>query len=262
MKPAVYIVGAGPGDPELMTLKARRLIEEADLILFTDSLLSQDVTRWARPEARVLGSSGLTLEEILALIQGAVAEGKTVVRLHTGDPSLYGAIHEQAAALQAAGIPYEIVPGVTSATAAAAALGVEFTVPDLTQTLIITRAEGRTPMPPKEQLRDLAAHGASIVLFLSAGLIERVTAELVAGGYSPDTPAAVAYRVSWPDERLIRGRLDEIAQLSRQAGITQHALILVGPALDPGLGAPAVAYRSRLYDPTFSHGFRRATKGG
>lgn len=259
MRP-VHFVGAGPGDPELITLKGRRLIAEADVLIYTDSLVDERLCRWAKPGAAVHRSSGLTLEEILGLIRGAVAAGKKVVRLHTGDPSLYGALHEQVAALEREGIPYEIVPGVTAATAAAAALGAELTVPELSQTVIIARAAGRTPVPAGESLASLAAHQATMVLYLSAALIGKAAAALREGGYPPDTPAAVACRVSWPDQRIVRGTLADIAGLARSAGIRSHAVILVGRVLDPALRALEQPHRSRLYDPGFSHGRRRAAR--
>lgn len=258
MSGRVFFVGAGPGDPELITVRGRRLIGEADVIIYADSLVDGRLCQLAKPGAEVHGSSGLTLEQILDLIRAAVAAGKTVVRLHTGDPALYGALHEQLAALRREGIPYEIVPGVTAATAAAAALGVELTVPEVAQTVILTRAAGRTPVPEREALIGLAAHRCTLVLYLSAALIGRAVDDLLAGGYPPDTPAAIAYRVSWPDEKLIRGTLRELAALARTHGIDSHALILVGPAL----GADAAAddgsgHRSKLYDPAFSHGYRQ-----
>lgn len=259
MRP-VYFVGAGPGDPELITLKGRRLITEADVLIYTDSLVDERLCRWARPGAVVHRSSGMTLEEILSSIRDGVAKGLTVVRLHTGDPSLYGALHEQLAVLEREGIPYEIVPGVTAATAAAAALGAELTVPGLTQTVILTRAAGRTPVPPREELASLAAHQATLVLYLSTALIGEAVAALRQGGYPGDTPAAVAYRVSWPDQQILRGTVGDIAELVRAAGIGSHAVVLAGRALDHALRALEQPHRSRLYDPSFSHGHRRAVR--
>ncbi|MCX7789275.1 MAG: precorrin-4 C(11)-methyltransferase, partial [Chloroflexaceae bacterium] len=257
----VYFIGAGPGAPDLITVRGRDIIARADLILYADSLVDEAVpAAYARPTARVVGSAGLDLERIVALMVETARAGGVVARVHTGDPSLYGAIHEQMAALDEQGVPYEIVPGVTAAFAAAARLGVELTVPEVTQTLIVTRVAGRTPVPPGEALRGLAAHGASLALYLSVGQIEQVVAELLAGGaYTPDTPVAVVYRATWPDERVITGTLADIAPQVREAGLTRHALILVGPAL----GAARPATRSRLYAPEFAHGYRRrqATTG-
>ncbi|HZU05773.1 MAG TPA: precorrin-4 C(11)-methyltransferase [Chloroflexota bacterium] len=252
----VYFIGAGPGDPELLTLKGRRLLGEADLVIYADSLVHPAVCAFARPDAEVVGSAGLTLEEVWERMYAACQAGRTVARLHSGDPSLYGALHEQLVRLEAAGIPYEIVPGVSSAFAAAAALGAELTVPGLVQTVIFTRRPHRTARPPNEDLRALARHGATLVLFLSAASIEAVVAELQAGGYPPDTPAAVVYRVTWEDQQILRGTLADIASQVRAARITRQALILVGTALDPALRQWAGERRSRLYCGEFSHRFR------
>lgn len=251
----VYFIGAGPGAPDLITVRGRDIIARADLILYADSLVDEAVpAAYARPTARVVGSAGLDLERVVALMVETARAGGVVARVHTGDPSLYGAIHEQMAALDEQGVPYEIVPGVTAAFAAAARLGVELTVPEVTQTLIVSRVAGRTPVPPGEALRDLAVHGASLALYLSVAQIEQVVAELLAGGaYTPDTPVAVVYRATWPDEQVITGTLAEIAPQVREAGFARHALILVGPALR----AARPATRSRLYAPEFAHGYRR-----
>lgn len=249
----VYFIGAGPGDPELLTLKASRLLREADVILYADSLVSPAITQFAKSGATVQGTSGLHLEEIVAKMVAAARAGYLVARVHSGDPSIYGAIHEQMVRLREAGVPYEIIPGVSSVVAAAARLGVECTVPEVAQTLILTRFAGRTPMPERENLRDLAAHQATLGLFLSASHIEEVIAELTAGGYPANTPAAMVYRVSWPEERIVRGTLADIAAKVRATGIRKHALILVGRALEP---EPHV--HSHLYDQTFSHGLRKA----
>ncbi|MFQ3664117.1 MAG: precorrin-4 C(11)-methyltransferase, partial [Chloroflexaceae bacterium] len=255
----VYFIGAGPGAPDLITVRGRDIIAQADLILYADSLVDEAVpATYASPAARVVGSAGLELEQIIALMVETARAGGVVARVHTGDPSLYGAIHEQMAALDEQGVPYEIVPGVTAAFAAAARLGVELTVPEVTQTLIITRVAGRTPVPPGEALRDLATHGASLALYLSVSQIEHVVAALLAGGaYSPDTPVAVVYRATWPDEQVTSGTLADIAARVREAGYTRHALILVGPALH----ASRPATRSRLYATGFVHGYRQATSG-
>lgn len=256
----VYFIGAGPGAPDLITVRGRDIIAQADLILYADSLVDEALpVAYARPAARIIGSAGMELEQIVTLMVETTRAGGVVARVHTGDPSLYGAIHEQMVALDEQGIPYEIVPGVTAAFAAAARLGVELTVPEVTQTLIVTRAAGRTPMPPREALRDLAAHGASLALYLSVNQIEHVVAELLAGGaYAPDTPVAVVYRATWPDERVITGTLAEIAAQVREAGLTRHALILVGPALH----ASRPATRSRLYTPAFARSYRQRTATG
>ncbi|MBX6377774.1 MAG: precorrin-4 C(11)-methyltransferase [Clostridia bacterium] len=255
----VYFVGAGPGDLDLLTVRGRRIIGQADVLVYTDSLVNPDIRQLARADAVIHGSAALTLEEIVTIMVEAARRGLTVARVHSGDPSLFGAVLEQMAALERAGVPFEVVPGVSSLAAAAAALKVELTVPEVSQTVIVTRAEGRTPVPEGEKLRDLARHGATVVLFLSAALIEKAVAELLAGGYPPETPAAVVYRASWPDEKVVRGTLADIAARSRAARVRSQALILVGRCLDPALrreGGP----RSRLYDPGFGHGFRRARR--
>ncbi len=253
----VYVVGAGPGAPDLITIRGRALIEAADVLLIADSLVDPAHAAAAKPGARVVGSSARTLEEITGLMTEAARRGEVVVRVHSGDPSVYGALHEQLVALRAAGVPVEVVPGVNSALAAAAALGVELTVPDVAQTVILTRAEGRaSTVPDAESLRSLAAHGATLALFLSANLIDRAVGELIEGGYRPETPAAIAYRVSWPDERLIRCALGDVAASMRQAGIDRTAVVLVGAAL--GDDAAVEAARSRLYDPAYGHRYRAA----
>ncbi|MGQ9928229.1 MAG: precorrin-4 C(11)-methyltransferase [Chloroflexaceae bacterium] len=257
----VYFIGAGPGAPDLITVRGRDIISRADLILYADSLVDEAVlAAYARPTARVVGSAGIDLEQLVALMVETARAGGVVARVHTGDPSLYGAIHEQMAALDAQGVAYEIVPGVTAAFAAAARLGVELTVPEVTQTLIITRVAGRTPVPSGEALRELAAHGASLALYLSVDKIVQVVAEVLAGGaYAPDTPVAVVYRATWPDEQVITGTLAGIAARVREAGLTRHALILIGPALH----AARPATRSRLYAPEFAHTYRqRQTTAG
>lgn len=255
----VYFIGAGPGDPELLTVKAARLIQMADLVVWADSLVHPDVVALARPDAEVVGSAALTLEQITQQLIQAARLGRRVARLQSGDPSLYGALHEQLVALEQAGVAYEIVPGVSSAFAAAARLKAELTVPGLAQTVIFTRLANRTTtVPDNERLRELARHGATLVIFLSASVVEQVVDELQAGGYPPETPAAVVYRASWPDEQVIRGRLDEIARAARAARLTKQALILVGPAIGPALRQVQAGSRSHLYRPDYTHLFRRA----
>ncbi len=251
----VYFIGAGPGDPELLTLKGRRLIGEADVVIYADSLVDPRVCDFAKPGATIHGSASLHLDEIVALMAEAVAEGKTVARVHTGDPSIYGAIAEQIGALEEWGIAYEVVPGVSSLFAAAAVLGIELTLPEVSQTVIITRREGRTPVPKGQSLPELAAHGATMALFLSAGMLDQAVREIIEGGYAPDTPAAVVFRASWPDQQMVRGTLADIAQ--RAAGIRQQAIVLVGRALTPDRG---LARPSRLYHRAFGHGRRPASE--
>jgi len=255
----VYFVGAGPGDPELLTVKGRRLIETADLVVWADSLVHPGVAALARADAEVLGSSSLTLEQISDTLVAASRAAKRIARVQSGDPSLYGAIHEQQVLLEREHVPYEIVPGVSSAFAAAAGLHAELTVPDVAQTVIFTRVANRTTtVPSSERLRELARHGATLVIFLSASVIEKVVEELLAGGCAPETPAALVHRATWADEQVIRGTLADIAPAARAARITKQALILVGPAIDPELRQrAAAASRSHLYRPDYTHLFRK-----
>jgi precorrin-4/cobalt-precorrin-4 C11-methyltransferase len=261
MSGRVVFIGAGPGDPELLTLKAARLLGEADLVLYADSLVQGEIGRFVRPDVELIGTSDKTLEDVLALMLPAVRAGKLVARVQSGDPSIYGAIHEQIVRLEAEGIPYEIVPGVSSAFAAAALLGAELTVPEVAQTVIFTRLPGRTVAVAGERLRDLAAHGATMAIFLSVTAIERVLEELRAGGYEPDTPVAVVYRATWPDELILRGTLADIGPTTRAAGLKRQALILVGRALDPAVHERAGDRRSRLYSAGHAHVFRTGTDG-
>ena len=258
----VVFVGAGPGDPELLTIRGRRVIEQADLVVWADSLVHPGVAALARPDVEAIGSSTLTLEEISRRMIEAARAGKLVARVQSGDPAIYGAMHEQMVLLDAAEVPYAVIPGVSSVFAAAAALDAELTVPDIAQTVILTRLPSRTTIPEQEQLRAMAAHGGTIALFLTINVIERAVAELRAGGYAEDTPAAVLHRVSWEDETIIRGTLADIAAASRAAGLTRQALILVGRAIDPHLRRAASANRSNLYDPNWSHVFRLAEGRG
>jgi len=260
MKGKVYFVGAGPGEPELLTLKARRILGVADYVLYADSLVHPGIAGFAKRRAVVECSSGLHLEEIMARMVAAAREGKVVARVHSGDPAIYGAIFEQMGRLEEAGVPYEIVPGVSSVFAAAAKLGVELTVPEVVQTVIFARAEGRTPMPGGERLRALAQHQATLALFLSIARLRQVVDELRAGGYPADTPVAVVHKVTWEDEQIIRGTLADIERKIRQAGLKKQALILVGRALDPALKRSGQTV-SRLYDRAFSHMFRKGDGG-
>ncbi|WP_027417598.1 precorrin-4 C(11)-methyltransferase [Aneurinibacillus terranovensis] len=252
----VYIIGAGPGDPDLITVKGLKLLQQADVILWTDSLVNEALINRAKPDAEVLKTAGMTLEEMVDIMAERVKQGKVVVRVHTGDPAVYGAILEQMVLLKQQGIEYEIVPGVSSVFAAAAALGAELTVPDLTQTLILTRAEGRTPVPEREKLKDLASHHCTIALFLSATLVKKVVEDFLAAGWRPDTPVAVVYRASWPDQKIIHSTLEQLADDMRENGIRSHAMILAGWALDPEI-TDKNQFRSKLYDAAFTHRFRR-----
>ncbi|KGR89115.1 cobalt-precorrin-4 C(11)-methyltransferase [Ureibacillus massiliensis 4400831 = CIP 108448 = CCUG 49529] len=256
----IWIIGAGPGDPDLITVKGLKLLQTADVVMYTDSLVSDQLVAQAHPEAEVIRTSGLHLEEMVNCIVERVKAGKKVVRLHTGDPSLYGATMEQVALLKKHDIGYEIVPGVSSVFASAAAVGAELTVPDLTQTLILTRAEGRTPVPEREKLQALASHHCTIAMFLSATLTKKITKELQAAGWADDTPVAVVQRASWPDQKIVHTTLVQLDEAMRINGIRKHAMILAGWALDPNILDKE--YRSKLYDKTFTHGFRKGVKEG
>jgi precorrin-4/cobalt-precorrin-4 C11-methyltransferase len=256
----VAFVGAGPGDPELLTLKAQRLIARADVLIYADSLVSPDVCQYAKPEAAIYGSAALTLEAIIDIIRKAVENGQFVVRLHSGDPGLYGAIYEQQRLLDRHGISYFIVPGVSSVFAAAAAIGAELTVPDVAQSLILTRQAGRVPMPEGEALRSLASHTTTLCIFLSITRVRQVVEELLAGGYTPETPAVVVYRATWPDQKIIRSTLSTLVQDVKQAHISRQALIMVGWAFAPAQGDDAdIEHRSHLYLPGYKHLFRGGT---
>lgn len=253
--PKVHFIGAGPGDPELITMKGARLLREAGVVIYAGSLVDRDLVHSHAPQAQVYDSSSMTLDETTAAIAEALLADKNVVRLHTGDPSIYGAIQEQMAELDRLGIDYEVVPGVTSAFAAAAALKQELTLPEVSQTVIFTRLEGRTPVPEREALQELAQIGATLVIYLSVSMIDRVVEELLQGEYTAETPAAVVYRASWPDEQVIEGTLADIGEKVKEAGIGKQALILVGNVLrarKEGLQA-----KSLLYDKEFSHGCRK-----
>jgi precorrin-4/cobalt-precorrin-4 C11-methyltransferase len=254
----LYIIGAGPGDPDLITVKGLKLLQEADVVLYADSLVSEELIAKAKPGAEVLKTAGMHLEEIVEVMVDRIRQGKNVVRVHTGDPAVYGAIMEQMVLLKQEGIEVEIVPGVSSVFAAAAAAQAELTIPDLTQTVILTRAEGRTPVPEFEKLRDLAKHHCTIALFLSATLTKKVVKDLVDAGWSQDTPVAVVYKASWPDQKIIRTTLEHLDEDMRTNGIRKQAMILAGWALDTNIHDKN--YRSKLYDKTFTHGFRRGVE--
>lgn len=255
MKHPIMFVGAGPGDPELITVKGQRLIAGADRIVYAGSLVPEALLEARKADAEVFNSASLSLEETHGLLVEAHRRGHRVVRLHTGDPSLYGAIQEQMELLDREGIPYGVVPGVSAVFAAAAALRQELTLPEASQTLILTRMEGRTPVPERERLETLASHRATLAIYLSVQNIEKV-AEGLSEHYPPETPVVVAYRVGWPDEAFVEGTLADIAQRVQGAGIKRQALILVGDVF--GVRARGLAARSKLYDETFDHGYRSA----
>ena len=249
----VYFVGAGPGAEDLITVRGARLISEADVIIYAGSLVNPQLLNYANEYAEIYNSAYMTLEEVLAVMKQAASEGKTVCRLHTGDPSLYGAVREQMDALDEMGISYESCPGVSAAFGAAASLDLEYTLPGLSQSLVITRMEGRTAVPEKESIESWAAHGSTMAVYLSAGMLPELSERLIAGGYSPDTPAAIVYKATWPDEEAYRCTVADLAATAEEHGITKTALILVGDVIaGSGYG------KSKLYDKTFSTEFRKA----
>lgn len=245
----VYIIGAGPGDPGLITVKGKSLLEKADVVIYAGSLVNAALLEGVKPGCEIHDSAGMHLEELLSVMERGVREGKLVARLHTGDPSIYGAVREQMDGLAERGIPFEIVPGVSSFCAAAAALKREYTLPGVSQTVILTRLEGRTEVPEGESIRALAAHNAAMAVFLSVHMLEQLV-ERLRSGYGDDTPVAVVYKASWPEQKIIEGTLGSICKRVEGEGVEKTALVLVGRFLDG-------PYRlSRLYDKSFSHGFR------
>ena len=250
----IHFVGAGPGASDLITLRGARLLKEAGMIIYAGSLVNPELLKYAEKGCEIYDSAGMTLDEVIEKLSDAHGRGIDAVRLHTGDPSIYGAIREQMDRLKELGIPYDITPGVSSFCAAAAAAEAEYTLPSVSQTVIITRMEGRTPVPDREKIRSLAAHHASMVLFLSSGMLEALSSELIAGGYEPDTHAALVYKASWPEQKVVRGRLADIPRLAAEAGINRTALVLVGDFLGDEYEL------SKLYDKHFSHGYRKAAE--
>ena len=250
----VHFVGAGPGACDLITVRGMNRIKEADVIIYAGSLVNPELLSYAKADCKIYNSAHMTLEDVVSVMREAEAAGKTTVRLHTGDPSVYGAIREQMDLLDEYGIKYDVCPGVSAVFGAAASLACEYTLPDVTQTLILTRAEGKTPVPEKENLRSLAAHRASLVLYLSSGLARKVRQDLLLGGYAEDTPAAVVYKATWPEEKIIRTTLAKLPEDMEAAGITKTALIIVSPALG------SIYEKSKLYDAAFATEYRGATE--
>ncbi len=246
----VNFVGAGCGASDLITLRGKKLLEEADVIIYAGSLVNDELLKYAREGCLIYNSALMTLDEVIEVIGKAEEKGKMTVRLHTGDPSIFGAIREQMDALDALNIKYKVCPGVSSFCGAAAALNAEFTLPDVSQTVILTRMEGRTPVPEKEKISLLASHNATMVIFLSAGMLEKLSAELISGGYSPDTPAAIVYKASWEDEKTVRGTVKELSGMAEKNGIKKTALILVGNFLGDSYSL------SKLYSADFATEFR------
>lgn len=251
----VHFVGAGCGAADLITVRGARLLREADCIIYAGSLVNRELLRERKEGCTLYDSSHMTLEEVLSVICGNEAQGLTTVRLHTGDPCLYGAVREQMDALEEKGISYDYTPGVSSFCGAASALNVEYTLPGVTQTVILTRMAGRTEVPSKESIRSLARHGASMAVFLSASMCGRLSQELIEGGYGPDTPAAIVYKATWPDERKTVCTVGTLQEAAEREGISRTALILVGDAVAHGSYG-----RSKLYDPAFETGFRKASE--
>lgn len=250
----VHFVGAGCGAVDLITVRGARLLSEADVVIYAGSLVNPELLNYCKPGCEIHNSAKMTLAETTAVIVRAEAEGKTTVRLHTGDSSIYGAVREQFDELIPLGIEYDVTPGVSAFCGAAASLKQEFTLPEVSQTVIITRAAGRTPVPRGQSIRELAAHGATMVLFLSTSLTERLQADLLAGGYAPDTQAAVVYKATWPEEKIFRCTVGTLHRTVTENHLTKTSLIVVGNCLGDRV------VRSLLYDPGFTTEFREAAK--
>ena len=250
----VYFVGAGTGAPDLITVRGMRLIGEADIIIYAGSLVNPELLQYAKEDCQIYDSSRMILEEILEIMERGEAQGKTTVRLHTGEPSIYGAVREQMDELDRRGIAYESCPGVSACFGAAASLNLEYTLPDVSQSLIITRMEGRTGVPERESIESLASHQASMAIYLSAGMLGELSARLMAGGYESSTPAALVYKATWPEEKACACTVGTLAETGEKYGITKTAVVLVGEAV-----GRREAKRSRLYAPDFETGFRKAS---
>ena len=249
----VHFVGAGPGAPDLITVRGKELIEKADIIIYAGSLVNPALLDYAKDDAKIYNSAEMTLEEVTSVYTEAASEEKDVVRLHTGEPSIYGAVKEQMDFLDKEGIPYDSCPGVSACFGAASSLNLEYTLPGVSQTLIITRLEGRTPVPEAESMESLAAHKASMAIYLSAGMLKELSEKLIAGGYEPETPAAIVYKATWPEEKKIITTVGDLAEAGEKEGIRNIAVVLVGNAVS------AMDYdKSRLYSTDFTTGFRTA----
>lgn len=250
----VTFVGAGPGAVDLITVRGKALLEAADIVIYAGSLVNPDLLGYTKDGCEIHNSAGMTLEQVIAVMEQGKKEQKNTVRLHTGDPSIYGAIREQMDMLAERGIEYTVVPGVSSFCGAAAALKAEYTLPEVSQTVILTRMEGRTPVPQKEEISKLASHQASMALFLSSSLLEELSSKLIEGGYRSNTPAAIVYKATWPDEKIVKTCVGELQSAAKENNISKTALILVGDFLGNNYD------RSKLYDPAFTHEFREASK--
>lgn len=247
----VHFVGAGPGAEDLITVRGMKFIQQADVIIYAGSLVNPALLKEAKEGCKIHNSAYMTLEEVLAVMEEAEKKGLTTVRLHTGDSSIYGAVREQMDELEKKGIAYDVCPGVSSFCGAAASLKAEYTLPEVSQTVIISRAQGRTPVPEKESLRSLASHQATMILFLSSGLADKVKQELLDGGMKPDTPAAVVYKATWPEEKIVRTTLERLPEEMEREGLSKTTLIIVGRILDSEYA------KSKLYDAGFSTEFRK-----
>jgi precorrin-4/cobalt-precorrin-4 C11-methyltransferase len=248
----VNFVGAGPGAVDLITVRGMELIKKADVIIYAGSLVNPELLQYAKKECEVYNSAVMTLEEVMDVMISAAKRDREVVRIHTGEPSIYGAVREQMDLLEKEGIAFESCPGVSACFGAAAALNLEYTLPDISQTLIITRLEGKTGVPEKEKMHLLAQHRASMAIYLSAGMLENLSGELIKGGYSEDTPVAIVYKATWPEEKNILCTVGDMAARAREEGITKTAIVLVGEAISCSSYS-----RSKLYDPTFSTEYRK-----
>ena len=248
MRGMVYIIGAGPGDPELITVKGQKIIQEADVIIYTGSLVPKDIVKGSR--AKLIDSSSITRDQINETILDAVQKGEIVARVHTGDPSLYGALHEEIGFLEEKGIRYKIIPGVTAAFALAAEAKLSLTIPENTQTVIFTRIAGKTTVPEKESLERLASHGASLAIYLSAPYANQIKERLIKGGYLPETPVFIGHRVGWKEQKIIRCPLSELDRVVKKEKIKRQTIFLVLPKVDK-------TFKSKLYDPEFTHCFRK-----
>ena len=249
----INFVGAGPGAVDLITVRGMELLKKADVVIYAGSLVNPGLLDYAPSAAEIYDSAGMTLEEVMQVMIAAHRDGKEVVRLHTGEPSLYGAVREQMDILDREGIGYASCPGVSACFGAAADMNLEYTLPGVSQTLIITRLEGRAGVPEKEGMQALASHGASMSIYLSAGMLERLSEELLRGGYKPDTPAAIVYKATWPEEKILPCTVKDLAETAKKAGVSKTAVVLVGRAV-----GTKDYERSKLYDPTFSTGYRAA----
>lgn len=246
----ITFVGAGPGAEDLITVRGQKLIQEADIVIYAGSLVNPGLLSECREDCQIYNSAKMTLEEVIEVMLDGQEKGRKIVRLHTGDPCLYGAIREQMDELEKRGIPYEVCPGVSSFCGAAAALNAEYTLPGVSQSVVITRMAGRTPVPDRESIASFAAHQATMVIFLSTGMLRELSAELIRGGYAPETPAAVVYKATWPEEKLLRCTVETLAQTAEAEGVRKTALIVVGNVLE------GEYERSKLYDPSFTTEYR------